>query len=170
MSLDAKVYCDSLERGRLRTPPLPQWNLYVDEYGGRSRSSLTGVLDDDLAFDRWNVTACEHEDGVLVHHYLGNIARVGLVREALSGHAESFPIILGKIVYDGIHASDFLSVEQVERGALRTDWMLSLPCRAPIRAATAGTGVPGVPRPWRRPSRYRPHTRLFSSPGRSPAH
>jgi hypothetical protein len=114
MSLDATVYCDCFERGRLRTPPLPQWNLYVDEYGGRSRSSLTGGLGDDLAFDRWNVTACEHEDGVLLHHYLGNIARVGLVREALSGHAESFPIILRKVVYNGVHGGDFLAVEQVE--------------------------------------------------------
>ena len=112
MGLDATVYCDCFERGRLQTPPLPQWNVYVDQSGGRL--SRTGSLDEDLAFDQWNVTACEHEHGVLLHHYLGNMARVGLVRGALSGHADSFPIILGRIVYNGIHAGDLLSVEQVE--------------------------------------------------------
>jgi hypothetical protein len=112
MSLDATVYCDCYERGRLRTAPLPQWNVHVDESG--ARSSHTGSLEEDLAFDQWNLRACEHEDGVLLHHRLGNIARVGLVREALSGHRESFPIILGKVVYNGSHCGDFLTVEQVE--------------------------------------------------------
>ncbi len=112
MGLDATVYCDCFECGRLRTPPLPQWNVYVDSSG--ARFSRTENLDKDLACDQWNTTACEHKNGVLLHRYLGNITRVGLVRESLSGHAASFPIILGKVVYSGTHAGDFLSVDQVE--------------------------------------------------------
>ena len=112
MGLDATVYCDCFECGRLRTPPLPQWNVYVDPSG--ARFSRTAGLEEDLSFDQWNIAACEHEDGVLLHHYLGNIARVALVREGLSEHASSFPIILGKVVYSGIHAGDFLSLDQVE--------------------------------------------------------
>ncbi len=42
-------------------------------------------LDQDLAFDQWNITACEHEDGVLMHHYLGNIAHVDLVSPGTVG-------------------------------------------------------------------------------------
>ncbi len=112
MGLDATVYCDCFERGRLRTPPLPQWNVHVDQSG--ARFARTGSLDEYLAFDQWNVTACEHEDGVMLHHYLGNMTRVGMVREGLSGNATSFPILLGKVVHDGTHAGDFLSVGQVD--------------------------------------------------------
>jgi hypothetical protein len=112
MGLDATVYCDCFERGKLRTPPLPQWHFHVGESG--ARSCRTSDLDEDLAFDQWNITACEHEDGVLLHHYLGNITRVGLVREALSRHPQLFPIILGKVIHNGIHAGDMLTVEQVE--------------------------------------------------------
>jgi hypothetical protein len=97
MGLDGTVYCDCFERGRLRSPPQPQWNVYVDQSTARSNvyfdqsGSRTVGLDEDLAFNQWNITACEHEDGVLLHHYLGNIARVGLLREELSGQLASFP-------------------------------------------------------------------------------
>jgi hypothetical protein len=51
---------------------------------------------------------------VLLHHYLGNITRVGLVREALSRHPLLFPIILRKVIHNGTHCGDQLTVEQVE--------------------------------------------------------
>jgi hypothetical protein len=126
MGLDATVYCDCFERGRLRTAPLPQWGVHVGDTG--ARFSRTRELEDGLAFDRWNRTACDHEDGVLLHQYLGNIARVGLVREALSARLESFPILLGRVVYDGIHGGDWLSIEQVE--ALQRE-LVALTCFRP---------------------------------------
>ena len=51
---------------------------------------------------------------MLLHHYLGNITRVGLVRAALSRQPQLFPIILGKVIHNGIHAGDILTVQQVE--------------------------------------------------------
>lgn len=116
MGLDATVYCDCIERGRLRNPPLPHWKVYVDPSGCRFAHTDP---DDDLAFDAWNTTACEHEDGVLLHHYLGNTTRIGRIRETLSPYPDRFPLILGKVIYCGIHAGDRLSVEQVE--ALRAE-------------------------------------------------
>jgi hypothetical protein len=62
MGLDAVVYCDCLERGRLRTASRPEWGVHVDEEGGRSPASQD--LDEQIAFDTWNHRdACEHEDG-----------------------------------------------------------------------------------------------------------
>src|SRR5689334_5841904 len=100
MGLDATVYCDCLEQNRLRVPPSPKWRVEADETG--ERLALTSDLDELMAFDDWNFRACEHESGVLVHHHLGNISRVGLLRETLSQESESFPIILNKIIYSGI--------------------------------------------------------------------
>ena len=75
MGLDAAVYCDCFERGRLQSPPPPGCTLAVAPDG----SLLCGSddLDVQLAFDRWRQSeACEHEDGYLVSHWIGNIALV----------------------------------------------------------------------------------------------
>lgn len=55
MGLDATVYCDCFEKGRLRTAPMAEWHVYIDDYGGRS--ARTGALEKDLLFDQWNITA-----------------------------------------------------------------------------------------------------------------
>src|SRR5947208_1538866 len=114
MGLDASVYCDCLERGRLRTPPQPGWGVHVDEQGGRSPT--TKDLDEQIAFDTWNYRdACEHEDGILLHHRLGNIGLIGFFRQVLSPHVDRLPVIVKKIIYNGIHAGDSLSPEAVEQ-------------------------------------------------------
>src|SRR5436309_381829 len=79
MGLDAAVYCDCFERGRLQSPPPPGCTLAVAPDG----SLLCGSddLDVQLAFDRWRQSeACEHEDGYLVSHWIGNIALVASLR------------------------------------------------------------------------------------------
>jgi hypothetical protein len=114
MGLDASVYCDCLERGRLRTPPRPEWGVHVDEEG--ARSPTTRDLDEKIAFDAWNHRdACEHEDGVLLHHRLGNSALINFFRAVLTEHAARLPVVVRKIVYSGIHAGDILSTEAVEQ-------------------------------------------------------
>jgi hypothetical protein len=114
MSLDASVYCDCFERGRLRSPPRLEWGVYVDEEG--ARSPATRDLDERVAFDSWNCRdACEHEDGVLLHHRLGNIALIGLFRKLLNAHVDRLPVIVKKIVYSGMHAGDSLSLEAVDQ-------------------------------------------------------
>src|SRR2546421_11903983 len=113
MSVDAYVYCDCFERGRLRTPPQPEWGVHVVEEGGRS--TTTQDLDELIAFDTWNYDACEHEGGVLLHHRLGNISLIGLYRQLLNPHVDRLPVIVKKIIYSGIHAGDSLSREAVEQ-------------------------------------------------------
>src|ERR1700685_3015921 len=97
MGLDATVYCDCVERNRLRSKPLPDWKVYVEECG--ARSSKTGRIEEDLAFDQWNFSACEHESGILLHHRIGNIATVALLRCTLSEHSELFAFTLSQVVY-----------------------------------------------------------------------
>jgi hypothetical protein len=91
--------------------PQAEWNVYVSDCG--SREARTGSLEKDLAFDQWSVDACEHESGVLLHHYIGNIAAVSLLREVLSPYPEAFKITLSKIIYSGTHCGDFIAADQV---------------------------------------------------------
>ena len=60
MGLDASVYRDCYETGRLKSQPLPQWKVYVEPNGSRSNGAED--LDLQVAFDGWsNREACEHE-------------------------------------------------------------------------------------------------------------
>ena len=69
-----------------------------------------------MAFDQWLLLrACEHESGILLHHYLGNIWTIGVIRDELEQDAELFPIILTKVVHNGIHAGDYLSLDDVDK-------------------------------------------------------
>ena len=111
MSLDATVYCDCMERGLLRAEPLAEWSVYVDASGARFPASQR--MEDAMAFDRWNVDACVHDNGVLLHHYLGNISWVGLIRATLSNHQERFSMILTRVVCDGVHCGDHLLADQL---------------------------------------------------------
>src|SRR5579859_4261482 len=97
MGLDAKIYCDCFERRRLLVPPRPEWDVCVETEGSRRRRHCTGILEDDLEFDQWNYQACEHEFGVRLHHRIGNIATVALIRRVLSDHpGNQFPMILAR--------------------------------------------------------------------------
>jgi hypothetical protein len=52
--------------------------------------------------------------GQLVSHRLGNIALIGFLREILSQTPEGFPVLLTKVVHDGVHSGDCLSLDDVE--------------------------------------------------------
>jgi len=120
MGLDAYVYCDCFERGRLRTQPRPEWGVYVHEEGWREPT--THDLEELLAFDAWNFRdACEHEDGVLLHHRLGNIGLIALFRQLLNSRVDQLPVIVNKIIYSGIHSNDSLTLDAVERLAVELD-------------------------------------------------
>jgi hypothetical protein len=114
MSLNAFVCCDCFETGNLKTQPNPQWEVHVDADG--SRAPGTSILKEQLAFERWSHTeACAHENGVLLHHRIGNIALVECLREQLQRYPDRFPLLLGKVVYNGVHAGDFIEPAEVER-------------------------------------------------------
>ena len=112
MGLDAVVYCDCYEAGRLRSDPDPAWNVYVDVTGRlESRSKDLEVL---IAFDAWHEHACEHEGGLLVHEYLGNTARIGRIRSELAPDAAKFPVLLTKVIYSSSHAGDRLERDDID--------------------------------------------------------
>jgi hypothetical protein len=116
MGLDATVYCNCYETGKLREPPPDQDSIYVAADGSlECRSDDLEVL---LAFDLWlRKRACEHKDSVWLHHHIGNVMLVSLLREELSTRANEFPVLLGKVIYNGTHAGDYLSQEHIKNAA-----------------------------------------------------
>lgn len=113
MGLDAVVYCNCYETGRHKTPPPPGIEIEVCADGSINCANET--VDDAIAFDAWtHKRACDHEDCTYLHHYIGNIALVAFLRETLQQKADQFPTILSAVIYNGIHAGDYLTLEQVE--------------------------------------------------------
>ncbi len=112
MGLDVKVYCNCFETGRLKELPPEPALVYVCSDGSlECKSKDLEIL---LEFDEWlRQRACEHEDGVLLHHRIGNIALVGLLREELERQAARFPILLEKVLYSSAHAGDYLSMDMI---------------------------------------------------------
>lgn len=116
MTLDAYVYCDCYETGRLLRPP-PNPELIFIELDGAIGLNLP---DSDIAtlpyqaFLEWQSSQpCEHSWGFLLHHHIGNIGHVSLLRHRLRQKVNLFPIIMQKIIYNGIHSGDYLSLETV---------------------------------------------------------
>jgi hypothetical protein len=113
MGLDASVYCDCFERGRLKSAP-PSGTLIVDPSGSLEHHGSLDSVEAELLWDQWRLDqACEHSGGVLMHHYLGNIALIALLRSELNRDASRFPILLGKVFYNGTHCGDFLGTDMV---------------------------------------------------------
>ena len=124
MGLDARVYCNCYETGKLREPPPYPDLIRIAEYGGLyfanpdweqvkhlgwASSEWQAAINKDIEFDQWlALNACEHPDGVLVHHRIGNMWRVSDLRQELGREPQKFPAILGKVLYSGIHAGDYV--------------------------------------------------------------
>ena len=74
MGLDAVVCCNCEENRNFKTAPNPEWEIYTDSNG-----YVECEIEDlklQLEYDMWRMSkACEHEDCILIHHYLGNSAR-----------------------------------------------------------------------------------------------
>jgi hypothetical protein len=110
MGLDATVYCDCFEKGRLKSNPPPGCVLTVNDDG----SLLCGSddLQTQLAFDQWCLSeACEHEFGTLIHRRLGNIALIELIQNEVGKQAVRFPEIQKRVLYNGTHSGDFIPIE-----------------------------------------------------------
>jgi hypothetical protein len=127
MGLDAHVCCDCFERGRLRSAPPPGCSLSVYDDG----SLLCGSddLDVQMAFDRWQQSeACEHEDGYLVAHRIGNIALVASLRAELRQWPGRFPIILSRVIYNGVHGGDFIPAAEVPKLVSEVESLAGVHC------------------------------------------
>jgi hypothetical protein len=118
MSLNAIVYCDCVERQRLRVPhPRPEL-LFIDDTGYPDIRS--DDPHDEALHDQWEAQKpCLHEHFHLVEHWLGNVASVGEIRQKLKQLSENpsteYPILTSKVVYSGSHSGDFLAGEEVVR-------------------------------------------------------
>ena len=65
--------------------------------------------------DEWRSNACEHKRGIYMSRDIGNIALIADLRTELSSEPETFPLLLGKVLYNGIHGGDCLSLRDVSR-------------------------------------------------------
>ena len=173
MALDAHVCCDCFGRGQLRSPPPPGCNPSVCADGSLWCGS--DDLDVLFAFDRWRqLEACGHEDGYLVAHRSGNIALVASLRRELGRWPERFPVILSRVIYDGIHCGDFIQAADVPqlpsgrcfRSETAVHPQLTLPSSASHQGLPAGdpAEAPALGR-WRR----RPRAHACARAGAFPA-
>jgi hypothetical protein len=112
MSLDAFVFCDCYEKGKLLKPPPAGISLQVQPDGSLCHDGDS--IEADRAWYQWKPrSACKHEGGVLLHHRLGNIALIRLLRSELQREPSRFPILLGKVLHSGTHSGDYLPFEFV---------------------------------------------------------
>jgi hypothetical protein len=129
MALDACVYCNCYETGKAKTPP-PQPDLvYVDPDTGEVALLCEAEGADEPRFYEWRSSACEHGPlGQLVAHRLGNIARIGFLRGRLQETPAQFPTLLSKVVYNGTHLGDELTLSDIERVAIEMPALHALHC------------------------------------------
>jgi hypothetical protein len=114
MGLDACVYCDCFERGRLIEPPPHGIKLQIENSGRLERVGEESSLEEYFDWVAWQEQrACVHSGGFLVRHRLGNIALIGILRKELGREKDRFPILTSKVVYSGSHAGDFLCIELI---------------------------------------------------------
>jgi hypothetical protein len=117
MGLDACVYCDCVEKRRLKRPhPYPK-QLYIGRNGSPEIRTVDAAKIE--RHDTWmQLPPCEHEEMNADSSHLGNMGFIGVLRDALTGVSSQLPkcpILLGRVLYNGIHTGDFLSVGQVKR-------------------------------------------------------
>lgn len=112
MGLNASVFCNCYETGRMTRPPQPDF-VYLDELG---QVSLRWDDPDanECAFNEWRARACPHGPvGEILSHRLGNVSLIEYLSNLLSGSREQFPILLTKVLYDGTHAGDCIKVSDL---------------------------------------------------------
>ena len=131
MGLDATVFCDCFERGRLREGPPADCRVVLAADGDlypANEETLDIDADVDLyvRFDQWRGRACSHEDGVLISHRIGNMALVAALRSVLEHAPARFPIILQRVIYSGTHAGDSIPATDIPSLSLEVSGLSSL--------------------------------------------
>jgi hypothetical protein len=101
--------------------------------------SESATIEELLVFDSW-VHSCVHQ-GYLARERIGNISLIAALREWVeavqSATGKRFPVISGKIIYDGVHAGDYLDADDVRRLTLELDELGSL-AREPFQREFLG--------------------------------
>lgn len=130
MGLDALVFCNCFERGKLLEPPPHPKLVFVSENGGLDcKSKDPRILE---TFDNWLATrACKHEEGVVAGCFIGNSTYVDNLGNALRPYSDKFPILLGKVLYSGTHTGDFIAADQVKLLRRELSFLRSVRCQDP---------------------------------------
>jgi hypothetical protein len=122
MGLDAVIFCNCVERKRLKIPhPYPRL-LYVRSNGSPEVRSKDPVK--TAKHDEWVETPpCEHESMMLDGCSLGNMTFIQGVRDAIHSvvrrsPSTSCPVLLGRVLYCGTHTGDHLTIAQVRKLAM----------------------------------------------------
>ena len=97
MSLNAVVYCDCVEQGRVTIPhPRPDL-LFIDETGSHPGISSDDPGDIEAHDPRESLRPCEHERFWLIERWLGNISLIETIRSLLkqqsSNPARDYPVL-----------------------------------------------------------------------------
>ena len=150
MGLDATVYCDCFEKGRVRTLP-PQPELVYIEPTGQLSLRWDAPHADQHAFYGWLADSCAHGPmGELVSHRLGNFALIGWLREILSKTPSHFPVLLTKVLYDAGHAG--AASCGVSEGGVTVSVTVQITGTRPVVVCAQPTRRLSVPKPRTRPA------------------
>ena len=119
MGLDAFVFCDCYEKGRLKRKPPDSKLVYVLPNGDLGcRSEDSKVLE---RFDDWRENACRHEAGMIAGDWLGNVELIGSMRDELCRKPRNFPTLLNRVIYSGTHCGDHLTLKVVAKLQVELD-------------------------------------------------
>jgi hypothetical protein len=118
MGLDAFVYCDCVEKKRLKTAHPFSKQLVIRRDGCPDiRSTDPKKLE---LHDRWmEKRACRHEQCMLAGNWLGNAGWISLllaeVNKISRKLGKEFPVLRDQVIYCGTHTGDYLRLKDVKR-------------------------------------------------------
>jgi len=114
MRLQAYVFCDCYEQGRLKRPP-PNPEIVAMLPNG-DLGYYRATPDQHAAFVAWRTHACRHPEGRVTGGELGHRLPLQILRRVLSPQRRSFPILIRKVLGGKPHTrSSHLTLKQVEK-------------------------------------------------------
>jgi|HubBroStandDraft_5_1064220.scaffolds.fasta_scaffold456738_1 hypothetical protein len=115
MSLDACVFCNCYETGKVTAPPPQPELVYIDMATGQVSLRWDESGADRRLFFDWLASACDHGPlGQLISCRLGNLGLIAFLRGLFEQAPQRFPTLLSKVVYNGVHGGDTLSLADAE--------------------------------------------------------
>jgi len=123
MGLDAVVFCDCYEKGRIKR--IPPWLKSVCVLSNGSLEPRSDDPDVLQRFDAWRAHACRHEEGMIAGDYLGNAGSIEWLRDAFWAKRKLFPVLLEKVIYSGTHCGDHVALRDVAKLAVELDRLRS---------------------------------------------
>jgi hypothetical protein len=116
LGLEARVYCNCYEMGRIKVPP-PDPDLVVVTVDGLPEISERATPKQASAFEAWfnsPESVCGHREFSLVHHSLGNVVTLGTIRRSIRAIVQrpkvKLPLLVGFILRNGSHNGDVIAV------------------------------------------------------------